>query len=578
MMRPIRSCLIALAAAAWGISAPAAQKPTEPGPVVITNAKVWTGNPNQPAADTILISGENIVKVGDRSLLNDLPNGKATQIDAGGRRVIPGLIDCHAHIISGGLALNKLPLREATSKEDFIRRVKEYASKLKNDEWVLGRGWSVESWQQQSEPTHQWIDAVTGGRPALLTRMDGHQSLANSKALQLAGITKDTPDPVGGQIIKDPQTGEPTGILKDAAAGLVGRFVPRPSSQQKLHALRQAKALFNRHGVTMVHDMSGRGDGRFFSSAYVSQTRAPTKERLRIHSFCSTGNWSATPCFAQPAGGGLPADDWVRPAGFKGYMDGSLGSRTAYMREAFLDNPPNEPGARGLLVEFAVREPPDDMLSQFRRALRGKLQPAVHAIGDQGNHLLLNAYEIILKHEPDWRPRIEHAQHLLPDDIPRFAKLGVIASMQPYHKADDGRYAEKRLGYQRCKTSYAFRSLLDSGAVVCFGSDWPVVSNNPFLGISAAVTGKTLDGKTFVPEQNITVEQALKCYTANAAYACFMEDRLGMIKPGYLADIVILNDDILSVPTARIEQTTVHMTIIGGRIAWQDQQNNPSSN
>ncbi len=183
--------------------------------------------------------------------------------------------------------------------------------------------------------------------------------------------------------------------------------------------------------------------------------------------------------------------------------------------------------------------------------------------------MLLNAYEIVLAEFPKARPRIEHAQHLLAEDMPRFAKLGVIASMQPYHKADDGRYAEKRIGYERCKTSYAFKSLIDSGAVVCFGSDWPVVSNNPFLGIHAAVTGKTLDGKIFVPEQNITVEQALRCYTSNAAYACFMEDRLGMIKPGYLADIVILNEDILSIPADRIADVTVYTTIVGGAIAWQ---------
>jgi len=258
-------------------------------------------------------------------------------------------------------------------------------------------------------------------------------------------------------------------------------------------------------------------------------------------------------------------------------MDGSLGSRTAYMRRPFLDNPAYEKDARGLLVEFATRKPPDDMLSQLRRAARKNLQPAVHAIGDESNHLLLNAYETVLAEFPNARPRIEHAQHLLAADVPRFGRLGVIASMQPYHKADDGRYAEKRIGYERCKTSYAFKSLLDSGAVVCFGSDWPVVSNNPFLGIHAAVTGKTPAGKIFIPEQNITVERALRCYTTNAAYACFMEDRLGMIKSGYLADIVILNDDLLSIPADRIAGVTVHATIVGGAIAWQDKPAKPPS-
>ncbi len=543
--------------------------------MVITNARVWTGNPDQPQARTILISGERIIQVGDDTLLGKIPKGNAKIIDAGGRRVIPGLVDCHEHIISGGLALSRLQLREADSKADFVRRVKEYAAKLKPDEWVQGRGWSVESWADTAEPTKEWIDAATGGRPALLTRMDGHQALANSKALTMAGITKNTPDPTGGVIVKDAKTGEPTGILKDAASGLVGRLIPEPSNMQKLTALLDAKALFNRHGVTMIHDMSGPGDGEVFVQARTMPTFAPVKQQLRIHSFCSVSRWPTEPCFKPNSDEIALVTDWVRPAGFKGYMDGSLGSRTAYMRRPFLDNPAHEQGNRGLLVEFATRKAPNDMLSQFRRAARSNLQPVVHAIGDEGNHLLLNAYETVLAEFPRARPRVEHAQHLLPEDVPRFAKLGVITSMQPYHKADDGRYAEKRIGYERCKTSYAFKSLIDSGAVVCFGSDWPVVSNNPFLGIHAAVTGKTLDGKVFVPEQNITVEQALRCYTTNAAYACFMEDRLGMIKPGYLADIVILNDDVLSIPAERIADVTVHTTVVGGAIAWQSEAAQP---
>ncbi|MCH8880990.1 MAG: amidohydrolase [Planctomycetes bacterium] len=541
--------------------------------MAITNARVWTGNPDQPQARTILISGERIVQVGDDALLDKVPKGSATIIDAGGRRVIPGLVDCHTHIISGGLALKKLQLRDAGSKEDFIRRVKEYAAERKPDEWVVGRGWSAESWPIAVQPTKKWIDAATGERPALLTRMDGHQALANSKALAMAGITKDTPDPAGGVIVRDPKTGEPTGILKDAASGLVGRLIPEPSNMQKLTALQDAKALFNRHGVTMIHDMSSPGDGEVFIAARTLPTLAPVKEQLRIYSFCQTSKWSSNACFELPQDGKSSLADWVRPAGFKGYMDGSLGSRTAYMRRPFLDNPAYEKDVRGLLVGFATRKAPDDMLSQFRRAARSSLQSAVHAIGDEGNHLLLNAYETVVAEFPKARPRIEHAQHLLAADLPRFGRLGVIASMQPYHKADDGRYAEKRIGYERCKTSYAFKSLIDSGAVVCFGSDWPVVSNNPFLGIHAAVTGKTLDGKIFVPEQNITVEQALRCYTTSAAYACFMEDRLGMIKPGYLADIVILNEDVLSIPAARIADVTVYTTIVDGAIAWQ---NNPA--
>ncbi|MCH8966019.1 MAG: amidohydrolase family protein, partial [Planctomycetes bacterium] len=276
----MRPTALIVAVVSLGISAAANTSLADPPiSMAITNARVWTGNPDQPQARTILISGEKIVQVGDDTLLDSIPKGSATIIDAGGRRVIPGLVDCHTHIISGGLALKKLQLRDAGSKEDFIRRVKKYAAKLRSDEWVLGRGWSTESWTEtnsqgaaggmksrrvgsprelhsSNEPTKKWINPITGNRPALLTRMDGHQALANSKARAMAGITKDTPDPVGGVIVRDPKTAEPTGILKDAAIGLVRRLIPDSSNMQKLTALQDAKALFNRHGVTMIHDMS----------------------------------------------------------------------------------------------------------------------------------------------------------------------------------------------------------------------------------------------------------------------------------------------------------------------------------
>ncbi len=357
---------VVLIVALWYIclsAATSAMSADPPISMAITNARVWTGNLDQPQARIILISGERIVRVGDDTLLDNIPKGSVTIIDAGGRRVIPGLVDCHAHIISGGLALDRLQLREASSQADFIRRVKEHAAKLKPKEWVKGRGWSVESWANPAEPTKEWIDAASGNRPALLTRMDGHQALANSKALAMAGITKDTPDPTGGVIVRDSKTGEPTGILKDAASGLVGRLIPESSNMQKLPALQDAKALFNRYGVTMIHDMSGPGDGEVFMAARTMPTLAPVKEQLRIHSFCSVSRWSTEPCFKPQSDEMALVVDWVRPAGFKGYMDGSLGSRTAYMRRPFLDNPTHEKDARGLLVEFATRKSPDDMLS-----------------------------------------------------------------------------------------------------------------------------------------------------------------------------------------------------------------------
>lgn len=554
-MRQSAQLRYALVSAAW--LTPVMARCSEPtADLVITNAKVWTGDAALPLARTILIRGDTIMQVGGDALARDPAVVGARTIDAQGRLVIPGLIDCHTHIISGGLGLTQLQLRDATSKDDFIGRVKDYAAKLKPDEWVQGRGWSVESWADQSEPSKEWIDDATGGRPALLTRMDGHQALVNSRALQLAGITGDTVDPPGGQIIKNPATGEPAGILNDAAMNLVERLIPAPTRGAQRRALNEAIRLFNQHGVTMAHDMSEPGHLPTLEDSLLPRTLT-----VRIRSFVQTDRW-ATSLSDVPT----HRSDWYHWAGFKGYMDGSLGSKTAYMLEPYADNPGGESENRGLLVPFATSS--DEMLARFRLAAGNGLQPTVHAIGDQANHLLLDAYEQLKKGFVAIRPRIEHAQHLLPGDIPRFKQIGVIASMQPYHKADDGRYAEKRLGAERCKTSYAFKSLIDSGAVVCFGSDWPVVSNNPMLGIHAAVTGKTLDGKTFVPEQNITVEQALKCYTVHAAYACSMEDRLGQIKKGYLADLVILDQDILTVDPDRIPETKVVMTIVGGKRVW----------
>jgi len=556
--------------------------------LAIVNAKVWTGDIKRPDAQVVLIDGDRITAVGGEELLKDLPKDSVIIIDAGGRRVIPGLIDCHAHLIEGGLMLSKLQLRDATSKEDFLRRVKEYASTLAPGEWLIGRGWTTESWNSKersrkevavprqhsstTEPTKEWIDSITRGRPAVLTRMDGHQALANSVALRLAGVTKQTPDPPGGRIMKDPITGEPTGILKDTAEELVTALIPSHTLKQRKNVLQRAKRMYNRLGVTMVHDMSEPDDGEVFLAALKEQTATRPSERLRIYSFYTASHWPVEPQFFGRPTFRPNVAGWFWFAGFKGYMDGSMGSRTAYMREPFLDNPPEERGWRGLLGAFAIQEPPNDVARQFHDAAAGGWQATVHAIGDQANHLALNAYEEVLTQYPDWRPRIEHVQHLLPSDVARFGKLGVIASMQPYHKADDGRYVVKRIGKERCKTSYAFRSLLDSGAVVCFGSDWPVVSNNPFLGIHAAVTGRTLDGTVFVPEQNISVVEALRCYTANAAHACYMEDRLGKIKPGFLADIVILNQDILNIPADEIAGTTVHMTMVGGHVVWSDGQ------
>jgi len=446
----------------------------------------------------------------------------------------------------------------------FVAAVGDYAASLPPDAWVLGGRWSTESWADPTQPTKEWIDPVTGDRPAYLSRMDGHQALVNSAALKLAGIDRGGPaDPLGGRIDRDSVSGEPTGILRDEAMEPVARLIPPPSPEQKDRALLAAMKEANRFGVTMVQDMSRWSDLEVFARAH---RRGELTVRLCV--YASVDDWTSTidDVLRFPI-----RDDWLRIAGFKGYMDGSLGSRTAYMREPYLDNPPDDPERRGLLLPLAAKE--GELLRQCRAADRAGLQPAVHAIGDMANHLLLDAYERVAhSNRPrDRRPRIEHAQHLLPQDVERFARLGVIASVQPFHKADDGRYAEQVLGRQRCQSSYAFRALLDCGAYLAFGSDWPVVTVNPFAGIATAVTGKTLAGKTWMPHQNITLEEALAACTAGPAWAAMMEDRLGRIRPGYLADFVILQDDPFALPPERLELVRVHQTVVGGDVVYAAQ-------
>lgn len=539
--------------------------------LVVVNAAIWTGDESRPAAEALAVRDGRFLAVGGGPEISRHIGPTTAVIDAGGRRVLPGLADAHTHVLSAGLMLSRLQLRDAPDRGAFVAAVRDYAASLPSDAWVLGGRWSTESWPDPTQPVKEWIDPVTGDRPAYLVRMDGHQALVNSAALKLAGIDRHGPaDPAGGRIDRHPRTGEPTGILRDEAMTLVARLIPVPSEEQKDKALLAAMREANRYGVTMIHDMSNEDDLPTFARAH--RAGALT---VRLCVFVSVDDWSSRigAVRAFPV-----ADDWLRIAGFKGYMDGSLGSRTAYMREPYADNPRESPQRRGLLMPLASQE--GELLRQCRAIVEAGLRPAVHAIGDEANHRLLDAYAELVRNggQATIRPRMEHAQHLLPGDIPRLPELGVIASMQPFHKADDGRYAEQAIGRARCETSYAFRSLLEAGAHLAFGSDWPVVTVNPFAGVATAVTGHTLDGGTWMRHQNISVEQALAAYTSGPAYAAGMEDRLGRIRPGYLADFVILQDDPFAVRPERLDEVGVFKTIVAGKIVFDagPQQCGPS--
>lgn len=518
-------------------------------PTLVCGA-IWTGDPANRLAEAMVVENGRVIAIGRRAELS-AAYPKARLHDAGGRRVIPGLIDAHVHLVSGGLSLQRLAMRDLADRAQFAAAVGERSAQLRAGQWLLGRGWSTDSWSDPSPPTRDWIDGVTGEHPALLQRMDGHCALANTAALRLAGLDGGrVADPPGGTIERD-ANGRPTGILKDAAITLVSKHVPEPSVEEGCRAIRAAMQEANRYGVTTVNTMT-----EWNEVAALRRVHDEAVDSLRVVVFVQEPDWA--PFVAKVKSFGVH-DDSLRIAGFKAYMDGSLGSRTAYMHEPFAD----QPGNRGLMASGG--DTPARLAANFRAAESAGLQCAVHAIGDEGNHILLDLYSRLA---PGQRPRIEHAQHLLPPDIRRFSEIGVVASMQPYHKADDGRYAEAAVGAERCRSSYAFADLLQSGARVAFGSDWPVVSINPFTGIHAAVTGRTLDGKAWMTHESISVEQALGCYTRGAAYACRMEDRIGMLAAGYLADFAILESDALIAPADELAGIRVAETYVGGRKVW----------
>jgi predicted amidohydrolase YtcJ len=469
-------------------------------------------------------------------------------IDLRGRLAVPGFIDNHVHFINGGFQLSRVQLRDAASADEFVSRIAAHARRAESEQWILGGSWDEQRWTSYALPTRQMIDAATASQPAFLHRLDMHMAVANTCALQLAGITRDTPDPAGGTIVRD-ANGEPTGLLKDAAMALVSAIIPSPSIEERMAAARAALREAARFGVTSFCDMGMSPEAFDDFRAYQRLARAG-ELTARVSLFMPIGSYERL----QNAGVEKRfGSDRLRVGGLKGFADGSLGSSTAAMREPFSDQ-----DHCGLVM----REMADGSMAKWvADADAHELQIAIHAIGDRANADVLSIFES----RSDTRTRrfrIEHAQHLDPSLIERFARSGVIASMQPYHAVDDGRWAETRIGRERARSAYAFRSLIDAGAMVTFGSDWTVAPINPLLGISAAVT------RRWIPEQNITVEEALRCYTINNAYAMFAENEIGRIAPGMLADVVVLSEDIFTIAPERIGDVQVEMTILDGEVIY----------
>lgn len=527
-----------------------------PAPVealAIVNARVWTGDRRRPWADAVLVHGDRIQAVGSSAAIRKRVTAATRVVDAHGMMVTPGFIDSHVHFFDGGFALSSVKLRDAKTKAEFIRRIRDYAATIPAGTWILNGDWDHTNWGGEL-PERGWIDSVTPNNPVWINRLDGHMNLANTLALRAAHITRATKDVAGGTIVRD-ASGEPTGIVKDNAMDLM-TAVPDPTMEMSLRALDSAMTYVAERGVTSVDHMGTWADLAVFEHA-----NALGALRTRISAAVPLATWARLRDTVAARGHG---DAWLRIGGLKGFVDGSLGSHTAAMLEPFTDAPSD----RGLFVNT-----PADLYAWTSAADKAGLQVMVHAIGDSAIRTQLNIYQRVEREDGarDRRFRIEHAQHIAASDIPRFAQLGVIASMQPYHAIDDGRWADRIIGPERAKTTYAFRSLLDAGTALAFGSDWFVAPATPLEGIYAAVTRRTLDDRNpggWVPEQKITVEQALRAYTSGAAYAAFREKELGTLAPGMLADVVMIDRDITRVPPETIRDAKVMLTIVGGRVVY----------
>ena len=513
------------------------------------NAIVWTGQ-GMPARSAIGVADGRIAAIG-ADAVKAASTGATRTIDLDGAFVMPGFIDCHTHFLIGSDLLTQPNLREAKSPQEFARIIGEAARTLKPGQWVQGGSWDAELWGGEL-PDRSWIDPVTPDTPVAVQRLDLHMLALNSLALKLAGIDRNTPEVPGGVIVRDKQ-GNPTGILKDAAMDLVKRAIPAPTEADREAAVRKGIAHGLSKGVTQVH--TTELDWKTHDA--LRRLRAKGETDMRFYSFLPLQDWAKVKALVDAEGRG---DDWLRWGGLKLQYDGSLGSRTAMFYQPYDD----APDTKGIPIHKRA-----DVQQWTDAADAAGLQITIHAIGDKANDEALDIFAAAAaKNGPrDRRFRIEHAQHLAPAAIARFARQQVIASMQPYHAIDDGRWAIQRVGAERLKGTYAFKSLLDAGAKVAFGSDWPVAPLDPLTGVAAAVLRQTIDGTNpggWLPEQKLTMAQALHAYTATNAYAGFQDDRIGRIAPGMLADFVVMDADLFAIDPAAIGGTKVLRTIVNG--------------
>ncbi|MBK8146847.1 MAG: amidohydrolase [Acidobacteria bacterium] len=524
--------------------------------LIVFNANVRTLDRSRPTAQAFAVLNGRIVAVGTTAEIKLLAGPKTERIDAGGKLVIPGFNDAHVHFLDGGAGLSSVDLRDAKTPAEFVERIRRFAATLPKGRWIQNGNWDHENWTPNDLPTAAMIDAVTPDNPVFINRLDGHMSLANSLAMKLAGVDRNTKEVAGGEIVRD-KDGNPTGVFKDEAMGYINRVIPAFSYAERVDYLTAATNYAASLGVTSVQDMSAGTD-----IGVLQDLARNGKLKTRVYAVSPLGDWrrwsntGVTRAFGDPL---------LRVGGLKGFADGSLGSTTAWFYEPYLD----KPDSRGLAIED-----PERTYGYVSAADKAGLQVMIHAIGDRANDEIVKIYEKVEKENGprDRRFRIEHSQHLNDGLIKRFAAANVIASMQPFHVIDDGRWAWKRLDQKRLNGTYAFRTLLDSGARLAFGTDWFVAPLNPMFGIYAAVTRRTLDDKNpngWIPEQKISVEEALRAYTEGSAYAEFQENEKGTLAVGKLADFVVLSNDIFKIDPNAIGQVKVLRTVMNGRTVFK---------
>jgi len=531
-----------------------------PADLIVTRAVVWTGDGRRPEAEAVAVRDDRIVAVGDTADVGAWRGQHTRVIDAAGRLLLPGFNDAHVHFTEGGLQLENVDLKEAGTADEFVRRVGAQAEHTRQGDWVLGGGWDEKRWAHPELPSRHWIDPVTPGIPVLIHRCDMHSALANSLALQLAGITSATPDPVGGAIVRN-HAGEPTGILKDAAIGLAARVLPPMTAERRLRAVKRACGHAASVGVTSVQDMCPASADQALYLELAERGELIT----RMYVAPLETEW------VKESGAGIrrgPGTPVLRFGALKGFTDGSLGSATAYFFDPYCD----APDTRGLLTD--EMQPHEDLVARLRAADEAGMQLCWHAIGDRAVSLTLDLFDEIERTRPrrERRFRVEHAQHVAAQDFERFARLDVIASVQPYHAIDDGCWAEQRVGVDRLHTSYPYRTFLDNRVRLALGTDWCVAPLDPMLTLYAATTRATLDGKNpqgWLPEQRLSMTEAVSAYTAGSAYAEFQEQEKGSISVGKLADLVLLSDDIFKLDPCRLRDVRVEFTIMGGKVVYQ---------